>query len=186
MYRIRTWGYRYTPRWKSSRFWTGILSPLKFTPWTQSPLSPAFYSFFWPLISREWEWPEHSETWTHKSHMNTTAQHATNNQAMAPSKHMLKLKVDLSRKKKDELRRWGGRCVLGVEWGDWTWRRLGWGLLFVKWAHTEMAKPHHPPAVRWARRVQVGWVISWASAIRHTCRVKGNLFLTHLLSLTYQ
>ncbi len=49
-----------------------------------------------------------------------------------------------------------------------------------------MAKPHHPPAVRWARCVQVGWVISWASAIRHTCRVKGNLFLTHLLSLTYQ
>lgn len=32
--------------------------------------------------------------------MNTTAQHVTNNQAMAPSKHMLKLKVDLSREKK--------------------------------------------------------------------------------------
>lgn len=79
----------------------------------------------------------------------------------------------------------GSRCVLGVEWGDCPWRRLGWGLLFVKWAHTEMAKPHHPPAVRWALCVQVGWVISWASAIRHTCRVKGNLFLTHLLSLSY-
>ena len=32
-----------------------LFPPLKFTPWTQSPLSPAFYSFFWPLISREWE-----------------------------------------------------------------------------------------------------------------------------------
>ncbi len=119
-------------------------------------------------------------TWTSNCHINTRAQNTTKHRPMGLTCHKLKVKVDLSITEKSS------RCVLGVEWGDWPRRRLGWGLLFVKWAHAEMAKPHHPPAVRWAHCVQVGWVISWASAIRHTCRVKGNLFLTHLLSLTYQ
>lgn len=122
------------------------------------------------------KWPE-----LLNRHINTSAQHATNYQAMGLINHTFKVKVDLAIKEKKS-----SRCVLAVEWGDWPWRWLGWGLLFVKWAHTEIAKPHHPPAVRWAHCVQVGWVISWASAIRHTCRVKGNLFLTHVLSVTYQ